>query len=85
MKGDLRFVVPALAGSSFIPPKGGTTNVSRRLMQSPGKRVGLVLFYRTTKPGTHDSIFSNSAVSIIGISSFFAFSLLDPEPEPATR
>ena len=38
MKGDLRFVVPALAGSSFIPPKGGTTNVSRRLMQYPGKR-----------------------------------------------
>ena len=39
MKGDLRFVVPALAGSGFIPPKGGTTNVSRRSMQYPGKRV----------------------------------------------
>ena len=38
MKGDLRFVVPALAGSGFIPPKGGTTNVSRRSMQYPGKR-----------------------------------------------
>ena len=38
MKGDLRFVVPALAGSSFIPPKGGTTNVSRRSMQYSGKR-----------------------------------------------
>ena len=37
MKGDLRFVVPALAGSSFIPPKGGTTNVSRRSMQYPGE------------------------------------------------
>ena len=38
MKGDLRFVVPALAGSGFIPPKGGTTNVSRRSMQYPGER-----------------------------------------------
>ena len=39
MKGDLRFVVPALAGSSFIPPKGGTTNVSRRSMQYPGEAL----------------------------------------------
>ena len=54
MKGDLRFVVPALAGSSFIPPKGGTTNVSRRSMQYSGKR-GMTAQYKPDTQARDDS------------------------------
>ena len=49
---DFRFVVPALARSSFIPPKGRTTNDLRlSTMQFPGKRFFAAFLSRSHRFG----------------------------------